>query len=49
MTATDPDVGDSVTFTLGGGADEAKFAITPAGGAELPDRAGPRAARRLRR
>ncbi len=31
VTATDPDVGDSVTFTLVGGADEAKFAITPEG------------------
>ena len=31
VTATDPDVGDRVTFTLGGGADEAKFAITPEG------------------
>ncbi len=31
VTATDPDVGDSVTFTLVGGADQAKFAITPAG------------------
>ena len=31
VTATDPDEGDSVTFALNGGADEAKFAITPAG------------------
>ena len=31
VTATDPDVGDSVTFALNGGADEAAFAITPAG------------------
>ncbi len=31
VTATDPDVGDSVTFALNGGADAAQFAITPEG------------------
>ncbi len=31
VTATDPDEGDSVTFALNGGADAAKFAITPEG------------------
>ena len=31
VTATDPDAGDSVAFALNGGADEAAFAITPAG------------------
>src|SRR5207248_1330923 len=31
VTASDPDAGDTASFTIAGGADAAKFSITPAG------------------